>query len=270
MKLLRFVLIPILFLFIAALAFADISVHFLDVGQADAALIIADGEAMLIDGGSRSDSRFLYAYLKKLNIKNLKYAVGTHAHEDHIGGIPGALNYAVAQKTFFPVLYFNGKTFADFARYAKTRGGGLEMPKIPSEVKLGSATIVFIGPVFKYFDNINDSSIVVKIIYGRTAFLFTGDIERDAELDIIKSKADLKADVLKVAHHGSNTSTAKQFLKKVNPKYAVISVGKNNRYGHPSKTVLSRLREAGVEVLRTDERGTIIINSDGKSLSASY
>lgn len=241
------------------------SIHFIDVGQADAALVECDGKYMLIDGGNKEDSSLIYSVLKKAAVQKLDIVVGTHAHEDHIGGLPGAFNYTTADLTLCPVTSYDSDAFEDFAKYAKKSGGGIKVPSVGDEYELGSADITILG--VNSGSDTNDTSIVLRIDYGSTSFLFTGDAERDAEQTILNSGADLSATVLKVGHHGSDTSTSYPFLREIMPEYAVISVGKDNSYGHPTDDALSRLRDADVKVYRTDLQGDIYCTSDGKTVS---
>ena len=244
---------------------SSFSIRFLDVGQADSALIQCDGHYMLIDGGNKEDSSLIYSVLKNNEITHLDLIVGTHAHEDHIGGLPGALNYATADVTLCPVTDYNSKAFSDFKKYAQENGGGITVPEVGDQYQLGSASVDILG--VNSGDDTNDTSIVLKITYGETSFLFTGDAERAAEQVILDSGADLSATVLKVGHHGSETSTTYPFLRQVMPKYAVISVGAGNSYGHPAENTLSRLNDADVEVFRTDLLRDIICTSDGKTVT---
>lgn len=243
------------------------SIHFIDVGQADAALVQCDGEYMLIDGGNKADSNKIYSVLKKEKVSNLDLVVATHAHEDHVGGLPGAYQYATADKTLCPVKNYDSKAFQDFAKYAQQKGGGITVPTVGSKYDLGSADITILG--VNSAKDVNNTSIVLRIDYGKTSFLFTGDAERDAEQKILNSNQKLPATVLKIGHHGSDTSTTYPFLREVMPKYAVISVGKDNSYGHPTEALLSRLRDADVKTFRTDMQGDIYCTSDGKNVSFS-
>ena len=243
-------------------------VYYIDVGQGDSSLIICDGKAMLIDGGEASESSKIYAYLKAHGINHLEYIVATHAHSDHIGGLSGALNFATVGTALCPVTEYDSKTFTSFVKYLGKQNVTITIPSSGDSFELGSAQVYILGPQRDY-DDPNDTSIVMKVVYGNTSFLFTGDAERTAEADILDAGYDLSATVLKVGHHGSDTSTSYPFLREIMPEYAVIQVGAGNSYGHPTDNTLSRLRDADVKVYRNDMQGTIICTSDGETVSFS-
>lgn len=237
------------------------SIHYIDVGQGDAALVECDGHYMLIDGGYPDNSSKIYTILKNLEVEKLDIIVASHAHEDHIGGLSGALNYTTADLILCPVTAYDSEPFNDFKKYANT----ITVPEVNDTYKLGSSTIDILG--VNSTEDTNNSSIVLMITYGETKFLFTGDAERDAEQTILSTGADLSCDVLKVGHHGSDSSTSYVWLDAILPEYAVISVGKDNSYGHPTDAVLSRLRDAEVKTYRTDLNGDIYATSDGKTVT---
>jgi len=242
-------------------------IHFIDVGQADAAVILCDGEVLMIDGGNTADSSLIYSYLTRtLGLEHIDYMIGTHAHEDHIGGLSGALNACTVGTVYSPVTDYDSEAFQDFKRYAEEQVGSLTIPSVGDTFNVGSATVQFLSPAYQYTDT-NDTSIVVRIVYGNTSFLFTGDAEWEPEHDMVDSGFDLSATLLKVGHHGSDTSTSYVFLREIMPQYAVISVGADNTYGHPTEDTLSRLRDADVIVYRTDLQGDIICYSDGTNLT---
>ena len=243
-------------------------VHYIDVGQGDSSLILCDGEAMLIDGGEADQSSKIYAYLENQGVDYLDYIVATHAHSDHIGGLSGALNYALVGTALCPVTSYDSKTFNSFEKYLGKQGVSITVPEPGDTFNLSSALVEIMGPQRNY-DDPNNTSIVLKITYGATSFLFTGDAERTAEADILDAGYDLSATVLKVGHHGSDSSTSYPFLREIMPDYAVIQVGKGNSYGHPAEDTLSRLRDAGVKVYRNDLQGTIICTSDGTAVTFS-
>lgn len=242
------------------------SILFLDVGQADCMLVTCDGQHMLVDGGNVDDSRLVAAVLKRKGIDYLDYVVCTHAHEDHAGGLAGALNVCSFGTALAPVKTSKNIPFSNFVKYVKKQSKAITVPTCDEEFPLGSATVKVLGPRRTY-DDVNDSSLVFMITYGSTRFLLTGDMERDAEQDLIDDGCDLKADLLKVGHHGSVTSTSYVFLNEVMPEIAVIQVGEGNDYGHPRDEVLTRLRDADVTLYRTDLQGDVLAVSDGETVT---
>ncbi len=246
---------------------AQFEVHFIDVGQADAALILCDGKAMMIDGGNAADSSLVYTYLKKRGITHIDYMICTHAHEDHVGGLPGALRAATVGVAMAPVTEYDSRAFRNYVSAVENQGKTLTVPQAGDRFSLGSTEVTVLGPVREYTET-NNTSIVLRVVFGSLSFLFTGDMERDAEADLLDAGVSVASTVLKVGHHGSNTSTSYRFLREVDPTYAVISVGKDNSYGHPNEEPLSRLRDADVTLYRTDLQGDIVCRSnDGKTLT---
>ena len=243
-----------------------LEVHYIDGGQADSALLLCGGESMLIDGGNVADSDLVVAYLADQGVEELDYVVCTHAHEDHVGGLAGALSQYPVGEVLSPVTEYDSQAFGNFLKYTQEQGLSLTVPEPGDTWTVGTAAVTVLGPVQDY-DDTNNTSIVLRVDFGETSFLFTGDMERTAEEDLLESGAWLEADVLKVGHHGSDTSTSYPFLREVDPDYAVISVGENNDYGHPSEDTLSRLRDDDVTVYRTDLQGDVVCTSDGTSLT---
>ena len=244
----------------------DLLVHFIDVGQGDSILVRCDGHYMLVDGGTAESSSLIYSYLKNNGIKHLDYMVATHPDADHIGGLAGALNYATVDTAYCPFTSYDTKTFASFTKYLAKQNKTITVPSAGDSFGLGSAEVTVVGPISISADDTNNSSIVLRIVYGKTSFLLTGDAEQDEEREIIDSGADITSTVLKVGHHGSSSSTSIYFLREAAPVYAVISVGEGNSYGHPTEQTLSRLRDADVKTYRTDMQGDIICTSDGKTV----
>lgn len=242
----------------------SLSVHFIDVGQGDCIYINQGEYNMLIDAGNNEDGEKLVSYLKSLNVNGFDYVIGTHPHEDHIGGMDDIINNFEIENYYMPDKLSTTKTFEDVLDALDAKGLSYTVPNIDDEFKLGDATfkVIYSGDDT---NDINDSSIVLKMTYGDNSFLFTGDATSNVE-EIILNK-DIKSDVLKVAHHGSSYSSTTEFLDKVDPKYAIISVGTNNSYNHPASITLQKLSNRDIKVYRTDLDGTIIFTSDGTNLS---
>lgn len=242
----------------------NFSVSFIDVGQADSVLIRNGNYNMLIDAGNNEDGEKLVNYFKSLGIEEFTYVFATHPHEDHIGGMDDIINNFKIDNYYMSNKLSTTKTFMDVLDALDGRNLKYTVPNKGDTLKLGDANIKVIYPGDDK-SNINDSSIVLKVTYGKNSFLLTGDATSNVERKIYNE--DIKSDVLKVAHHGSSYSSTDVFLDRVKPYYAVISVGKNNIYNHPSNNTLEKLNKRNIKVYRTDLDGTIVFISDGNNLS---
>jgi competence protein ComEC len=241
-----------------------IKVRFIDVGQADSILIETSNQKMLIDAGNIEDGKKLVNYFKDLGINEFNYVIGTHAHEDHIGGMSDIINNFKVDRFLMPDVITTTKTFEDTLDALNSKSIKFETPSIGDTYSMDDAIIkvVYVGTDE---DNLNNDSIVLKMNYKNIKFLFMGDATTSVEKEIMND--DLKADILKVGHHGSNTSTSSDFLKKVKPSYAIVSVGLNNTYNLPSSKIVDRLKKQNISVYRTDESGTINVTSDGDNIN---
>jgi competence protein ComEC len=242
--------------------------HFLNVGQADCFVIqTPNGRSLLIDSGNIEDSQPISSYLDNLNIRKLDVVIGTHPHADHIGGMAQIIRKYEIGRVYMPFASNNTATFQDLLMAIKEKGLRVSTAKAGITIDLDPAlNMVFLAPGSDVYGDLNNYSAVLKITYKRNSFLFSGDAGIASEEEMLRSGLDIKADVLKVAHHGSAYSTSIGFLEKVLPSYAIISVGAGNTYGHPSRDTLDRLAQFNVEVYRTDLDGTIIIASDGEKI----
>ena len=242
----------------------NLCVSFMDVGQGDSSFIeFPNGKCMLIDASIKDAGENIEEYIKSRGFKKIDYVVATHPHSDHIGGMKYiAENFEIGE-VYLTEAVTTTKIFIEFLETIKEKGITVNKAKKGQKFSQGDVLVEFLGPVSDTYEDLNNWSAVVKVTYKDTAFLFTGDVERLAEYELINSGQSLKADVLKVAHHGSDSSSSGKFLKAVNPSVCVISCGKNNDYGHPHKETLDRLKSVGTEIYRTDLNQTVVITSDG-------
>lgn len=241
-----------------------LEVTFIDVGQADSILIENEGHYMLVDAGNNEDGPKLVNYFKNQNIHQFDYVIGTHPHEDHIGGLDNIIEGFDINTFYMPDVITTTKTFEDVLDALGEKNVTLSIPKTNATFKLGDATVKVLYVGTEDESDLNDTSIVLKVTYQNVSFLLTGDASTKVEEKL--NPADLESTVLKVGHHGSSTATNEKFLNTVNPKYAIISVGENNQYEHPHTTVLNTLAAHNITTYRTDQDGTIKVITDGTNI----
>ena len=243
----------------------DLEIYFFDVGQADSILIRQKDYVVLIDAGNNEDGENIVNYLKNdLSINDIDIVVGTHPHEDHIGGLDDIIDAFDIEKIYMPDVISTSKTFEDVLDSIENKNYSLTIPEIGDEIELGDMIFEVLYTGTDESD-LNNTSIVLKLTFGNTSYLFTGDATSETEKLLLNK--DIKVDVLKVGHHGSKYSSTNEFLNKVNPTYAIIMVGQNNSYGHPTNETLNRLENNNVIIYRTDEDGTIKLTSDGDNIN---
>ena len=245
----------------------NLQIHFIDVGQADSILIIQGEHNMLIDAGTNEAGEKVVEYVNSQNIDEFEYVIGTHPHEDHIGGLDNVIENFNIKTLLFPKVTSTTKTFEDVVNIATSKNLKFTAPVVGKIYSLGDATFEILAPNDEKYSSTNNYSIVIKLTYGKNSFLFTGDAEELSEKEILEKDFDVSADLLKIGHHGSNTSTCDEFLDAVNPKYAVICVGQNNTYDHPVKSTMEKLKNNNIAVYRTDEQGDIVATCDGENIT---
>ena len=240
----------------------DLLIDFIDVGQADSILVRNQDKIMLIDAGTNEAGEMVVKYLQNLGITKIDYLVGTHPHEDHIGGLDNVINNFDIGQIYMPKIETTTKTFEDVLEAIENKNLTVTAPNKGDKIELGQAVGEFMTEPILDKDNLNVSSLVLRLEFGNTSYLFMGDAEEENEETIIWPKTN----VLKVGHHGSSTSSSKSFLEQVQPKYAIIMAGKDNSYGLPTQETIDKLHNIGSEIYRTDEDGTIQMTSDGNTI----
>ena len=240
-----------------------LEVDFIDVAQADSILVSNKDETMLIDAGNNENGNDVVKFIKEKGIKKINYLIGTHPHADHIGGLDDVINSDLEiENVYMPKIQTNTKTFEDVLDALKNKNLKVTAPKKEDTFKIGDANCEVMTDSILDKDNLNLSSIVIRLEFGENSFLFMGDSETENEKTINWPKTN----VLKVGHHGSNTSSSQDFINQVKPEYAIIMAGKDNSYGLPKQKILDRLTKIDAKILRTDELGTITMISDGKTI----
>lgn len=245
-----------------------LEISYLDVGQGDAAYIRVNDFDILIDAGPKSDSDKLMKQLEEKNIDDFEIVIATHPHEDHIGGMTKVFEKYDVESFYMPKATNTTKTFENMMKAVSNEGLNANVIKEGTSFELGEgARIDVYSPIQESYDDLNDYSPIMKLTYGNKAFIFTGDAEKVVEEEVVKKYAnELKADVIKFGHHGSSTSSTKEFIEAISPKYGIISCGVDNSYGHPHKETLKIIDEMGIEAYRTDKQGQITITSDGNNI----
>lgn len=243
----------------------EMTIHFIDVGQGDCTLIVCGEDAMLIDAGDNAQGTKIQNYLQKQNVETLKYVICTHPDSDHIGGMDVILYKFSCETVFMTEEEKDTETYREVADTLKEKNYKKTLPVVGETYLLGNAEFTILGPA-QIAEESNNNSIAILLTHGENKFLFTGDAEEEEELAFLQSGIPIEADVYKAGHHGSRTSSCKEFLEAVSPHYAVISCGEGNSYGHPHAEPLNNFRAMGIQVFRTDEQGSIVVGSDGKEL----
>lgn len=246
-----------------------LDVYFLDVGQGDATLLQCDGHNMLIDCGPEDSGTKIQLFLKKHDVEKLDYLILTHPDADHIGGADVIITKFDIDNIFMLDYPKDSKAYLNLMDAISYKGYFWQQPEITSEYSLGAAYFTILGPL-TYYDDVNNSSIITKVTYGKNRLLFTGDCQEAGESDLVMAGYDILADIYKAGHHGSHTSSSEWFVDMVNPSAAVISCGRDNSYGHPHEEVLNIFNNRGISILRTDTMGTIHASCDGETIEISY
>lgn len=241
--------------------FDGLKVYFIDVGQGDSIFIQSDEKTMLIDAGTNEAGPKIVNFLQEKGIEKIDYLIGTHPHEDHIGGLDDIILSFSIGTFYMPKVQTNTKTFEDVLDAAMEKGIAITSPKIEDTYQVGKANCKFLSSKIDK-SNLNLSSLVIHMTYEGQSFLFMGDAEKENE----QAKFWPQVDVLKIGHHGSKTSSSKAFLDQTNPQIAIISLGKDNIYHHPSQEVIERLEQINTQIYRTDVSGTILLLCDGKNI----
>lgn len=245
----------------------ELTVHFIDVGQADSILVQSGEHAMLIDAGNNADGDLVVEYLQSQGVKQLDYLIGTHPHEDHIGGLDNVILSFPIETVILPQAETNTRTFEDVLDALLEQDLSITLPQVGDQYTLGDASFTILAPNGEEYSSLNNWSVVVRLENGENSFLFTGDAEQLSEEEMLATGLPLRSDVLKMGHHGSSTSSSRAFLEEVQPTYGVISCETGNDYGHPHRETLAIAAEMDIQLFRTDTQGTIVAHSDGKEIT---